>query len=348
MERSHVSKPVSRGPMVNKCVQRQAGGMTLALTLACVAAVGLAGGFLIGRHTGFPFVYRDDEVTWSIGVFAGASPLSVVPGKVRNPVLTARDVADLHADLVSDPFMVHVSGKWHMFFEVLSRKEYRKDIALATSDDGLSWTYRQIVLHEPFDLSYPYVFQSGDDFYMLPETKHANSIRLYRASDFPTQWLCIGTLLYGQYVDPSIVRYGDRWWLFTAAHGGGALSTLLLYYADDLLGPWTEHPRSPIVANDKSKARPAGRILVLGTDLLRFAQSYLPHHGSEVRAFRITKLTTTDYAEEEANESPVLKGSGEGWNGYGMHTIDAHQVEDGSWMACVDGSRKRRVLRFHR
>ena len=61
------------------------------------------------------------------------------------------------------------------------------DIGLAVSDDGINWSYKQIVLDEPFHMSYPYVFKWQEDFYMIPESQEANSVRLYRALDFPTK-----------------------------------------------------------------------------------------------------------------------------------------------------------------
>jgi hypothetical protein len=70
---------------------------------------------------------------------------------------------------------------------------------------------------------------------------------------------------------------------------------------------------------------------------LRFAQVGRPSYGSAVRAFRITELTPTSYREEEAASSPILTASGTGWNANGMHHVDAHQIEDGTWIAAVDG-----------
>ncbi len=47
----------------------------------------------------------------------------------------------------------------HMFFEVLPADTERARSDLATSSNGLDWTYEQIVLREDFHLSYPYVFE---------------------------------------------------------------------------------------------------------------------------------------------------------------------------------------------
>ena len=32
-----------------------------------------------------------------------------------------------------------------------------------------------------------------------------------------------------------------------------------------------------------------------------------------------------------------MEPTGEGWNKDRMHHVDPHQLEDGSWIACVDG-----------
>jgi hypothetical protein len=33
----------------------------------------------------------------------------------------------------------------------------------------------------------------------------------------------------------------------------------------------------------------------------------------------------------------MLSASGRGWNAGGMHHVDVHRLEDGYWLACVDG-----------
>lgn len=270
---------------------------------------------------------------WSIGIYTGDSPYHLSPA-AQVPNLTRANVTDVPATFVADPFMIH-TGSWHMFFEVLTRSN-KGEIGLATSDDGLNWTYNQIVLREAFHLSYPYVFEWQGAHYMIPETLGANAVCLYEADDFPTRWSLKAKLIEGQCADPSIVRFADRWWLFTCSTPYQH-DTLRLYFADELTGPWREHPKSPIIRNDKCRARPAGRVLKLEDKLIRFAQDCVPLYGSRVRAFDIIELTTTHYVEVENLASPILQPSGAGWNALGMHHVDAHQQTDGSWLACVDG-----------
>src|SRR5690349_6735915 len=273
---------------------------------------------------------------WSIGIYTGNSPYALSPAsEISNPVLTAANVTDIPAAFVADPFMIRVNP-WLMFFEVLRNDRPIGEIGLASSENGLEWKYEQIVLREDFHLSYPYVFEWKNRLYMIPETLGANAVCLYEADEFPLRWSLKARLIEGQCADPSLVRYHDLWWLFLCSTPYQH-DTLRLYFAEDFTGPWHEHPRSPLIRADSSRARPAGRVLTLNDNLIRFTQDCGPRYGAHVRAFDIFELTTTSYTEVESPASPVLQPTGSGWNAVGMHHVDAHQQRDGSWLACVDG-----------
>lgn len=237
---------------------------------------------------------------------------------------------------MADPFLCTENGTWFLFFEVFNEEASKGEIGLATSADGLQWQYRRIVLREPFHLSYPHVFRHRDGWRMIPETCQAGEVRLYRALEFPTTWELDHVLLRGRpFVDSTVFRHDGRWWLFTSTSRVG--DTLSLYHAQDLAGPWEEHPRSPVVRRDTQRARPAGRVVLGEQGLIRYAQEVAPLYGTSVRAFRITRLTPTRYEERPAGRRPILEGSGAGWNALGMHHVDASRREDGVWIACVDG-----------
>jgi hypothetical protein len=274
---------------------------------------------------------------WSIGLYSGDSPfcLAARPGIV-NPVLTRESVTDVPAKFVADPFLVKRNGTWFMFFEVLNRQTGRGQIALATSDNTEDWIYQKIILAEPFHLSYPYVFQWNDEHYMIPESFWHGTVRLYKADDFPMRWSFVRSLIRARCADPSVFYFDDQWWMFICSNPSRN-DALRLYFANDLLGPWLEHPASPIVKNDARKARPAGRVLVLADKIFRFAQDCVPNYGTQVRAFEISELTTTSYVETENSNSPILTASGVGWNESGMHHVDPHLLPGGQWLACVDG-----------
>jgi hypothetical protein len=278
---------------------------------------------------------------WSIGIYEGMSPLQLNPaGKNmgENPVLTAKQVTDVPALFVADPFMVYEQQQWHMFFEVMPEYPRQGVIGWASSRDAQHWTYQRIVLQETFHLSYPYVFAWQGTYYMVPETYEAAAIRLYQASRFPTDWQYVAELYAGAFTDPSLFYWRSMWWMFACSEPF-THDTLCLYYAPTLLGPWQSHPKNPLMQADPHKSRPAGRVVQHGQFLLRYAQDDAPLYGKQVRAFAITTLTTTAYSEVEVNAGPHLQGAGSGWNADGMHHVDAHQLGAERWIACVDGQR---------
>ena len=282
------------------------------------------------------FIRRKDN--WSIGIYEGNSLINFKPSqKIRNPVLTARDVHDILADFVADPFMVEENGIWYMFFEVMEAITQKGKIGLATSKNGFDWDYQKIVIDEEFHLSYPYVFQVKDDYYLIPESNEKDSIRLYKAVDFPRKWVFIKNILSGaKFSDASVFYYQDKWWLLTSLSRS---DVLYLYYANDLMGTWVEHPQSPIIEGNRQIARPGGRVVVQGDKVIRYTQDDEYVYGNQVRAFEITELTTEKYQEQPVNQNPIIKASDRGWNKIGMHNIDPHQIGENQWIACVDGYR---------
>lgn len=284
---------------------------------------------------------RPLEHLWSIGMYVGKSPLQLGPSAdFKNPVFTRGNVTAIRAAFVADPFMIKVGDQWHMFFEVWNSRSRKGEIGLATSPNALEWTHQKIVLAEPFHLSYPYVFESNGEHYMVPESCQAGAIRLYRANRFPEEWTFAGDLLSGPYfADASLFQFQRKWWLFTETNPDVKHDTLRLYHSNNLLGPWEEHPKSPIVSGNGHTARPAGRVLVLGETIIRYAQDCDPVYGKQVFAFEVTCLTDSEYQERPIEKSPMLGASGSGWNQSGMHHVDAHLLPDGTWIACVDGWR---------
>jgi hypothetical protein len=284
-----------------------------------------------------------NKALWSIGVLSGRSPLALGPDEaITNPVITRAEVTDVPASFVADPFLLREHGVWHMFFEVLNRRNGRGEIGLATSDDLARWRYERIVLAEPFHLSYPQVFEWMGAHYMVPETHQTRTIRLYRAEPFPTKWRLVHTLMSGRaFADATLFQHDGRWWLFTETSLPRKHDTLRLYHADDLFGAWTEHPASPIVERDAHSARPAGSVVRVGGGLVRFTQDCAPRYGLRVNAFEITTLTTTEYSERPVSANPILRGSSASteWNATRMHHVDAHEIDGGRWIAAVDGAR---------
>lgn len=281
--------------------------------------------------------WRDFRV-WSIAIYQGSSPLSLRP-TANAPVLTAQHVTDGEAAFVADPFMLRYNNQWHMYFEVLLKESRKGVIAKAVSDNGLEWRYQRIILEEEFHLSYPLVFEHDGAFYMIPETLGAGAIRLYQAEHPEEPFHYVTDLIEGKWADSTVFYFNNRWWLFSCSTPYRN-TTLELFYADDLLGPWQPHPQNPVVENNATIARPGGRICIMGNKIIRFAQDCELRYGNKVRACEIVELTPTFYTER-VYPAPVCEGAdaatGNQWNAAGMHHVDAHQLPNQQWIACVDG-----------
>jgi PKD repeat protein len=264
------------------------------------------------------------------------SPFNLVtPTVVTNPVLKASNITGVSARFVADTFLFYESNTWYMFAEILNNGTNQGDLTVATTPDGLHWNHQQIVLNETWHLSYPYIFKFNGMYYMIPETYKITEIRLYKATNFPTTWSYVATLVSGRdFVDSSIFRYNGKWWMFTSDTTN---SNCYLYYSDKLTSGWVQHPMSPIVVGDASKARPGGRAFVYNNNkIIRTVQKCNVVYGEKVRIFEVDTLTTTQYAEHEIPESPILSNSGSGWNATGMHQFDPWWTGN-HWICAVDG-----------
>jgi len=272
---------------------------------------------------------------WTDVSFAPFNPTEAAG--IINPVLSAADVTDRKAKFLADPFMFYEKGQWYMFFQLDSAESSYGEIGLATSSDGLNWDYDRVVLSGEEHHSYPLVLKYKGEYYMFPETYTANEVRVYKALNFPYNWKYVSTVLKGRFfVDSTVFRYNDTWWMFT---GDGNNKYCYLYYSDNLTSGWVEHPLSPIVDNDLSKARPAGRTLVLkGNRIIRLAAKSDVMYGEKIRAFEVDVLTKTDYVEHEVAESPILEGDGTGWNTLTVHQADPWWTGD-KWVIVVDANK---------
>ncbi|WP_310490200.1 hypothetical protein [Chamaesiphon sp. VAR_69_metabat_338] len=287
-------------------------------------------------------LWIDRQSNWSISIYEGKELTGLLPATtIVNPAIGRKDVTDALTSFVADPFLVRELDNWFLFFEIFNHRQQKGEIAFARSQDGYHWQYQQIILSEKFHLSYPYVFQFEANWYMIPESCEANSVRLYRASRFPDRWEFVTEILVGsRFVDASIVNFNGRWWLFVGVEPteGAACNTLRLYSADRPDGDWYEHPQSPIVSDSLEVSRPAGRIQQIENRLFRFAQDCTVTYGYNVRAIEIEKLTIDDYLESpiQTERAYLFKLGTMSHNRIGMHHIDFIISNDDRYTACVD------------
>jgi hypothetical protein len=204
----------------------------------------------------------------------------------------------------ADPHVLTRDQRHYVFIEEFPYSQNKGYISVMEMAEDGTYTPPRRILEEPYHLSNPFVFEHGEQLFMIPESGKNRSVDLYRCVSFPDQWERVKTLLKDVYaVDTTVYFYQGKWWLFTnirEQEGESSNEDLFLFYSDDLQhGRWKAHPGNPVVS-DVTRARPAGKIFEHEGKLFRPAQDCSIRYGYGVRIHEILKLSESEYLEREA------------------------------------------------
>ena len=244
------------------------------------------------------------------------------------------DLPDDGRRFYADPFPVVWRDKTFLFVEEFEHRAGKGIISVVEFGPDGPLGAPQPALERPFHLSYPNVFERDGELWMIPESVGAGSIDLYRALDFPFRWRLESTLVGGVVAsDATLVEKDGRWWMFaTVRDGGGAFSDCLwLWSAPDFRGPWTGHPRNPVLI-DIASARPAGRMFARGDALYRPVQDCRTGYGAALGLARVDRLDLSGFAQTVER---IVRPCAD-WPGRRLHTYNAaggFEFIDGSGLA---------------
>jgi hypothetical protein len=199
----------------------------------------------------------------------------------------------------SDPTLFEASGRSVLLFEDYRYSDRKALISACELHVDGSFGEIRPCLECAYHLSYPFVFAWQGDIFMLPESGNAKRVEVYRAVEFPWRWELHTVLIEGlSLVDATLFEHHGYWWMFgnTRSEDRASWRDLSVFYADVPFGPWTAHPRNPVVSSLAS-SRPAGRILRRGNEWLRPSQDCSSVYGRAVVFNRIDELTPESYRE---------------------------------------------------
>jgi hypothetical protein len=239
--------------------------------------------------------------------------------------------------MYADPFLMEKEGRTYVFFEELRFTDKRGKISCLEVGASGRTGEPQVVLQTDHHLSYPFLFSWNGETYMMPEMASSGQSCVYRAVRFPDRWeLSHVAFENARIYDPTICEFGGKFWLFASGVGHDCFcnSQLHLFFADSPLGPWTTHPKNPVVF-DVRRARPAGQLFWWRGSLIRPGQDCSSVYGGGIQLNRIEVMSDRDY-----QETPIsLVGPEWMRRNRGTHTI--------SWSSqfqAVDGRRWRHKL----
>ncbi len=213
----------------------------------------------------------------------------------------------------ADPFVVWKDSKYYIFIEEIFYNNHKGHISVIEMDEEGTYSKAIKILETNFHLSYPYVFQWENQWYMIPETNNNGTIESYICDSFPYKWKFHKTLMKGlSAVDSTLIQHKGKWWLFAnlkQQEGESNCDNLYIFYADSPLSDnWTEHALNPVVT-DVRRSRPAGRIFHYNGHLVRPSQDSSYEYGFGIHLNRIVELTETLYKEEEFESIMPDKGN---------------------------------------
>lgn len=220
----------------------------------------------------------------------------------------------------ADPFPFHFQGRAYLFVEDYSHALGKAVISVVAFDNTGKPQAPQVVLEEPYHLSYPQVFARDGAVWMLPEASAGGRLVLYRAVDFPHRWTAEAVLLQGEISDATLLEHGGKLWLFaTHRDGYGSTSdTLVVFSAPALTGPWQPHARNPILI-DRRRARPGGAFIREGSGRL-----FLPVQDGTLGyggGLGLAELLALDNTAVSLSEPRAIQAEGD-WPYPRIHTLN--------------------------
>ncbi|WP_407049382.1 hypothetical protein [Methyloraptor flagellatus] len=293
-----------------------------------------AGGALAGTHPArFMFesiaaaasrklkrlLVHDDH--WRIGIRRLASPADGVLDRLAWPANGYHWLADDRRRYYADPFLFRDGGTTWLFCEEYPYATRKGILSVARVDaDGIPETPRPILETETH-LSYPFVFRHAGAIYMMPESSGAKTLELWRAIAFPDRWERVATLVSGvSLADATLFAHAGRFWITAAIQEPSTSSwdALMVYVADDPLGPWRPASSEPLLI-DASSVRPAGHVVERDGVLYRPAQDCRDGYGAALTLARIDAIGEGRFEQTIVKRLDPPPG-GPPW---GVHTLNA-------------------------
>jgi len=202
----------------------------------------------------------------------------------------------------ADPFVLKKNKEYFVFIEEVIYQKRKGHISYFKMDENGNYNSPKKILENKYHMSYPFVFEFENNYYMIPETSENKSIDLYKCKKFPDQWEFEKNIMKNvNAVDSTLLRKDNKWWLFTSIPfmESSPNDTLSIFYSDDLYAEeWNPLPKNPVIS-DVRKSRSAGKIFQINGEHYRPAQDCSMGYGRGITFNKIVTLNESEYSEEK-------------------------------------------------
>lgn len=235
----------------------------------------------------------------------------------------------------ADPFFLcKRDGEYNIIAEELNFKEDYGKITLLTFNESFQRVRTKIELDLQQHLSYPFIFTENNKTYIFPESGDSGKLHCYEYDIVEGKIFFLKTILDFPFIDPTILKCHNTYWIFGTLPGKSTSDNLVIYFSDNLLGPYKKHPKNPI-KKSVNGSRPAGNFINVDGILYRPSQNCLNRYGESISIFKVLLLNETEYREElymniEINKKSILNR--------GIRTI--HTINAFENIIVVDGAKR--------
>lgn len=220
----------------------------------------------------------------------------------------------------ADPFGYVNNIGLNIFYEQLYFEKNIGNISWRRYQHGKTLSDAKVFLEQETHLSYPFFLDTAKGMFMIPENCEANNLYAYNIDKENAQ-LTDKLVLFAdaKIVDPTIIFYNAKYWLFCTLKGELPDLKLNIFYADELNGNWTPHKSNPVKTSIQS-ARPGGTPFLYNESWVRPSQDSSYSYGDRIVLNKIVKLTEEEFEEEIIGYTEPV-----GLNKYkiGLHTLSA-------------------------
>lgn len=231
--------------------------------------------------------------SWCCAIRFGTDSQSTILNDVQTPFTVLNNTRRYWT---ADPFLFEYSNRIYLFFEVFDRLKRKGLLGYREITDGNIGDIR-IIYEDDFHLSYPFIFQNGEQIKIIPESNKSGELFELECVSFPDKWKKGRTLLYEKLADTTVFNYeGVNYYLTERVDDSNCFDRLDLFYSDN--GAIKECANNP-VKTDAATARCAGKVIYEdGVGYIRPSQDCGKAYGEKLNFNRIVSLSPQHYEEE--------------------------------------------------
>lgn len=217
----------------------------------------------------------------------------------------------------ADPFGIEKGGNLHLYYEEFLKEKNYAVLKCMVLNTDLKKIHDQIILDDGTHKSFPFLFESDDNLYMMPESGALNRLEIFECTEFPFKWKQKHQILDFACSDAILQKIENTWFLFyTKSKIPDENKTLYLRKSENLFGDWNLQTET-IVNDSNYSSRNAGSIYKLDEEYFRFAQNCSNSYGENVVIKKVNCFHFNDYSETVICEKHLPN------NGNGFHTLNA-------------------------